>query len=92
MSDSNDYRAMEHEFGLVLAPKRDLVAVRGQGALLYDEAGQEYIDCVAGIGVASLGHAHPKIVAAIQKQAETLITCPHFYHSVQLRLFDHQRG
>ncbi len=89
MSDSNDYRAMEHEFGLVLAPKRDLVAVRGQGALLYDEAGQEYIDCVAGIGVASLGHAHPKIVAAIQKQAETLITCPHIlYNDVRSKMLE----
>jgi acetylornithine/LysW-gamma-L-lysine aminotransferase len=89
MSDSNDYKAMEHEFGLVLAPKRDLVAVRGQGALLYDEAGQEYIDCVAGIGVASLGHAHPKIVAAIQKQAETLITCPHIlYNDVRSKMLE----
>ena len=89
MSDSNDYRAMEHKFGLVLAPKRDLVAVRGRGALLYDEAGQEYIDCAAGIGVASLGHAHPKIVAAIQKQAETLITCPHIlYNDVRSKMLE----
>ncbi len=89
MSDANDYRAMEHEFGLVLAPKRDLVAVRGRGALLYDEAGQEYIDCAAGIGVASLGHAHPKIVSPIQKQAETLITCPHIlYNDVRSKMLE----
>ena len=89
MSDSNDYRAMEHEFGLVLAPKRDLVAVRGEGALLYDESGQEYIDCVAGIGVASLGHSHPAVVAAIQKQAETLITCPHIlYNDVRSKMLE----
>lgn len=81
MNDSIDYASMEHEFGLVLALKRDLVAVRGKGALLYDEAGQEYIDCAAGIGVASLGHAHPAVVAAIQQQAETLITCPHILYN-----------
>jgi len=87
MSDSNDYKAMEHEFGLVLAPKRDLVAVRGEGALLYDETGQAYIDCVAGIGVASLGHSHPNVVSAIQKQAETLITCPHIlYNDVRSKM------
>ena len=55
--------------------------MRGKGALLYDEAGQEYIDCAAGIGVASLGHAHPAVVAAIQQQAETLITCPHILYN-----------
>ena len=87
MNKSPDYKTMEHEFGLVLAPKRDLVAVRGKGALLYDEAGQEYIDCVAGIGVASLGHSHPNVVAAIQAQAASLITCPHIlYNDVRSRM------
>jgi acetylornithine/LysW-gamma-L-lysine aminotransferase len=84
-----DYKQLEHEFGVVLAPKRDLVAVRGKGALLYDEAGQEYIDCIGGIGVASLGHAHPKIVEAVQKQAETLITCPHIlYNDVRSKMLE----
>ncbi len=82
-----DYRALEHEFGLPLQPKRDLVAVRGKGALLYDESGEEYIDFAAGIAVASLGHCHPKLVAAIQQQAETLITCPNImYNDVRSKL------
>jgi len=84
---NTDYKQLEHEYGVVLAPKRDLVAVRGKGALLYDEAGQEYIDCVGGIGVASLGHAHPKIVEAVQQQAATLITCPHIlYNDVRSKM------
>ena len=41
---------------------------RGQGALLYDVDGNRYIDLMAGIGVASLGYAHPKYVAALQRQ------------------------
>jgi 4-aminobutyrate aminotransferase/(S)-3-amino-2-methylpropionate transaminase len=41
---------------------------RGQGAVLYDVDGRSYIDLMAGIGVASLGYAHPKYVAALQKQ------------------------
>ena len=82
-----DYKALEHEYGVPLQAKRDLVAVRGKGACLYDESGQEYIDCAGGIGVASLGHAHPKLVQAIQKQAETLITCPNImYNDVRSRL------
>ena len=84
---TTDYQQLEHEYGVVLAAKRDLVAVRGQGALLYDEAGQAYIDCVGGIGVAALGHSHPKLVEAVQRQAETLITCPHIlYNDVRSRM------
>jgi acetylornithine/LysW-gamma-L-lysine aminotransferase len=82
-----DYKALEHEFGIALQPKRDLVAVRGSGARLYDESGEEYTDCVGGIGVASLGHSHPKIVEAICKQAKTLITCPNImYNDVRSQL------
>ncbi len=82
-----DYKALEHEYGVPLQAKRDLVAVRGKGAFLYDEQGQEYIDCAGGIGVASLGHSHPKLVAAIKQQAETLITCPNImYNDVRSKL------
>jgi len=76
-----DYKALEHEYGVPLQAKRDLVAVRGKGALLYDEQGREFIDCAAGIAVASLGHCHPKLVAAIKQQAETLITCPNIMYN-----------
>lgn len=76
-----DYRALEQDYGLPLQPKRDLVAVRGQGALLYDENGEQYLDFAAGIGVASLGHSHPRLVAAVQQQAATLITCPNIMYN-----------
>ncbi len=85
----NDYKALEEQYGLSLYPKRELVAVRGEGALLYDEKGDAYIDCAAGIGVASLGHSHPKLVEAIQKQAATLITCPNIlYNDVRSDLLE----
>ena len=84
-----DYRQLEHDNGIALQPKRDLVAVRGEGARLFDENDVEYTDCVAGIGVASLGHSHPAIVAAIQKQAATLITCPNImYNDVRSQLLE----
>ena len=62
-------------------PKRQLAIVRGKGAHLWDADGREYIDCVGGQGAANLGHAHPAIVAAIQAQAETLISCPEIFYN-----------
>ena len=63
--------------------KRNLVIVRGEGALLWDDQGNEYIDCVGGQGTANLGHAHPKIVQAIQDQASKLISCPEMFYNPQ---------
>ena len=54
--------------------KQPFAIVRGQGALLWDTDGNEYIDCSSGHGVANLGHAHPKIANAIAQQAGKLIT------------------
>ena len=54
--------------------KQTLTIVRGQGALLFDADGVEYLDCSSGHGVANLGHAHPKIADALYKQANTLVT------------------
>ena len=56
--------------------KRPAVIVRGRGAKVWDIEGKEYIDCLAGHGVAILGHSHPRVVEAVKRQVETLITCP----------------
>ena len=53
--------------------------VRGQGCLVYDEAGNEYLDLVAGIAVNLLGHSHPDVVAAVAEQARTLIHTSNLY-------------
>ena len=46
---------------------------RGQGASLWDTEGVEYLDAIAGVAVASLGHANPEIAAAIAEQATVLL-------------------
>src|SRR5215210_8039010 len=46
--------------------------VRGEGTRLYDDTGKEYLDFLSGLAVTSLGHAHPKVAAAIFEQASTL--------------------
>jgi len=53
--------------------------VRGRGCLLYDDAGHEYLDLVAGIAVNLLGHAHPDVVAAVTKQSAELIHTSNLY-------------
>ena len=51
----------------------DLIAVRGEGATLYDENGNAYLDFTTGIGVTNTGHCHPHVVEAIRRQAGLLI-------------------
>ncbi len=55
--------------------KFPVAIVRGKGALVWDDRGREYVDCMGGYGVAIVGHSNDDVVAAIKKQAETLITC-----------------
>ncbi|MBI3961694.1 MAG: aspartate aminotransferase family protein [Deinococcus sp.] len=74
---------LESRFTSGVYPKRRLAIVRGQGAHLWDEQGREYIDCAAGIGVANVGHCHPRVVAALTQQAQTLITCPEIFYNNQ---------
>ena len=50
-----------------------LEIVKAEGTLLYDAAGKEYIDLIGGISVANVGHRHPKVIAAIQKQLEAYL-------------------
>ncbi|WP_461788046.1 aspartate aminotransferase family protein [Pedobacter sp.] len=45
--------------------------VKAKGVHIYDTGGKEYIDLIAGIGVSNVGHCHPNVVSAVQKQAET---------------------
>ncbi len=47
--------------------------VRAEGIYLYDANGERYIDFTSGIGVTSTGHCHPRVVRAIQEQAEQLL-------------------
>jgi len=60
-----------------------IVPVRGSGSRLWDADGKEYLDFLAGVAVNNLGHCHPKVVAALQRQAAELIHCSNYYHIPQ---------
>ena len=55
---------------------------RGEGVRLFDTEGKRYLDCISGIGVNALGHAHPAVTEAIQTQAGQLLHTSNLY-SVQ---------
>jgi 4-aminobutyrate aminotransferase len=57
----------------LLTQATSVLAVKGEGVHLYDAGGNRFLDFTAGIGVTSTGHCHPKVVAAAQAQAATLI-------------------
>ncbi len=54
--------------------------VRGEGCRVWDANGKSYLDGLGGIAVNTLGHAHPKLVPALQEQIATLIHSSNYYH------------
>jgi acetylornithine aminotransferase len=60
--------------------ERKLTLVKGDGIYLWDDNGRRYLDALSGIAVSGLGHNHPKLVAAIKQQAETLIHVSNLYN------------
>jgi predicted acetylornithine/succinylornithine family transaminase len=57
-----------------------IALVRGKGARVWDADGKEYLDFLAGIAVNGLGHCHPAVVRAIERQAKKLLHVSNLYH------------
>lgn len=55
--------------------------VRGSGAWVWDDQGRQYLDALSGIAVNTLGHAHPRLVEALQQQVATLIHVSNYYRA-----------
>ena len=68
-------------------PRSPVRPVRGEGAYLYGENGEKYLDFAAGIAVNLLGHGHPVLTKAIQEQAATLMHVSNLYGSPQGEAF-----
>src|SRR3954471_9762567 len=82
-----DIQALEARHVLQTYRRQPITLVRGEGVRLFDVEGREYLDLLSGIGVASLGHAHPRLAAAVADQARTLLhTSNLFYHPLQGQL------
>src|SRR5271168_1601430 len=80
-------RAAEARLLLSTYERNPLLFERGEGVFLIDENGDRYLDLLSGIGVNSLGYAHPAIEEAIARQSRALIhTSNLFYHEGQAEL------
>ncbi len=90
---SEEIQAREARHVLQTYRRYPVIFVRGDGVRLFDTDGREYLDLLSGIGVASLGHAHPRLARAIADQAATLIhTSNLFYHPLQGQLAERLAG
>jgi len=78
-----DIFEIESRYTCGVYAKRHVTIVRGEGAVLWDDQGREYIDCVGGQGTANLGHANAAVAAAIAAQAQKLISCPEIFPNDQ---------
>ncbi|MBW2604845.1 MAG: acetylornithine transaminase [Deltaproteobacteria bacterium] len=58
-----------------------VVITKGKGCNLWDTEGKKYMDFVSGIAVCNLGHAHPKVSAALSKQADVLLHVSNLYYT-----------
>jgi predicted acetylornithine/succinylornithine family transaminase len=58
---------------------RSILLVRGEGARVWDDQGKEYLDFLSGISVNNLGHCHPAVTAAVQKQVAEFVHCSNLY-------------
>lgn len=73
VSDLHQYEAQKAKLSPVWTHSTQIIVDHGKGSWLYDIDGKAYLDFTCGIGVTNTGHCHPKVVAAIQKQAGLLL-------------------
>jgi acetylornithine/N-succinyldiaminopimelate aminotransferase len=83
----DNWQKLEKKYFMHTVERVPLTLVKGSGAYVWSESGHRYLDFVGGWAVNSLGHCHPAIVKAVQKQLGQLIqTSNHYYTIPQVRL------
>ena len=72
--------ALESEYLMPTYGRKPVMLVSGEGMVVVDDKGGEYLDFVSGVDAVSLGHCHPAVVKALRDQAETLIHVSNYYY------------
>jgi acetylornithine/N-succinyldiaminopimelate aminotransferase len=76
-----DTQALEQRYLMQTYRRAPVEFVRGEGALLWDVDGKEYLDFLTGISVCSVGHCHPAVLAAIEEQASRLMHVSNLFYT-----------
>jgi acetylornithine/N-succinyldiaminopimelate aminotransferase len=76
-----ELRELESRYAMDTYARAPVEFVRGEGARLWDSDGKEYLDFFAGLSVHNAGHCHPRIVSAIQEQAERFAGSSNLFYS-----------
>ncbi len=79
--NTKEIMVLDKEYVMQTYGRQPLALKKGEGSVVWDVEGKSYIDCVAGIAVNNVGHAHPKVAEAICKQARKLIHCSNIYYT-----------
>ncbi len=74
-------QALERRYLMPTYKRAPVDFVRGEGVLLWDADGKEYLDFLAGISVCSVGHCHPAVVAAVREQAGRLMHVSNLFYT-----------
>ena len=79
--NTEEIMRLDKEYIMQTYGRQPIAIKKGSGAVVWDEEGKSYIDCLAGIAVNNVGHAHPKVAEAICNQAKILIHTSNLYYT-----------
>src|SRR4030066_1199814 len=85
--DKKAYIDIEEQYGAHNYLPLDVIITRGEGVWVYDTDGKRYLDCLSAYSALNQGHVHPKILAALQEQAQKLTLTSRAFRNDQLPLF-----
>jgi acetylornithine/N-succinyldiaminopimelate aminotransferase len=77
----SEVRTLEERYLMRTYRRAPVDFVRGEGSLLWDAEGKEYLDFLTGISVCSIGHCHPAVVAAVQEQSARLMHVSNLFYT-----------
>jgi acetylornithine/N-succinyldiaminopimelate aminotransferase len=81
MKSFEQIKALENRYHMNVYGRQPIAFVRGEGAMLWDSEGKEYLDFLGGIAVMNVGHSHPKVVEAIREQAGLLTHVSNLFYT-----------
>ena len=78
----NEVQTLDQTYHFKLYKRQPITLVRGEGVHVWDDAGRQYLDALAGIAVNNVGHCHPRVVEAIRDQAGKLMHVSNLYTTI----------